>query len=319
MLINVIGFVGGSGSLLDCMRKDQRLKVIPVEINFISDPTGIVNLFEKLCIPNDFNSKAYAIENFIKLLNLSFRNHLPKFRYGQNLGQFSNSKIDDEIILLLHQLKIEQTNLNSRVDFYNLNFYQYWIKIIKNLLNINEQKFTVNYPIDRVHFRDVVTKFLEKIFEVENTYTVLDQGLRIEHLSYNDVIFNNMKTIIINRNPKDIYSEQIRGNFLFGANPTNENINSFCTNYSIQFSLAKKALGKNIAMYDFEDLVLEQEATLQKIAQFLNVQSLDLDPNYLSDSRKNINIFHSNLTQGQSDLIDQNINYIKQINIEALL
>ena len=72
-------------------------------------------------------------------------------------------------------------------------------------------------------------------------------------------------------------------------------------------------------MYDFEDLVLEQEATLQKIAQFLNVQSLDLDPNYLSDSRKNINIFHSNLTQGQSDLIDQNINYIKQINIEAIV
>ena len=107
------------------------------------------------------------------------------------------------------------------------------------MLNINEQKFTVNYPIDRVHFRDVVTKFLEKIFEVENTYTVLDQGLRIEHLSYNDVIFNNMKTIIINRNPKDIYSEQIR-EILFGANPTNENINSFCTNYSIQFSLAKR-------------------------------------------------------------------------------
>ena len=52
MLINVIGFGwSGSGALLDCMRKDPRFNVIPEEINFISDPTGIVNLFENYVYP----------------------------------------------------------------------------------------------------------------------------------------------------------------------------------------------------------------------------------------------------------------------------
>jgi len=313
MLINVIGFGwSGSGALLDCMRQDARFNVIPHEINFISDPTGIVNLFEKLCVPNDFNSKAYAIEHFIKLLDISFRNHIPKFKYGQNLGKYTNKKIEDELDSLLHELNVKTTNLNSRVDFYHLNFYQYWIKIIKNMLNISEQKFIVNSPIDRCHFRNVITCFVEKLFQREKTYTVLDQGLRIEHLAYNDLIFQNMKTIIVNRNPKDIYSEQMRGNFLFGANPTTDNIKSFCENYLSQHLLASSKLGENVTLIDFEDLVLKQEATLRKVSTFLGVKPLEINPDFLYTSRKNIKIYNSHLTQKQIELIDQNMNFFKQ-------
>lgn len=313
MLINVIGFGwSGSGALLDCMRQDLRFNVIPQEINFISDPTGIVNLFEKLCNPNDFNSKAYAIENFVKLLDISFRNHIPKFRYGQNLGKFTKNKIEDELELLFQQLNVEKTNLNSRVDFYNLNVYQYWIKLIKNMLKINEKKFTVNSQVDSVHFRDSITNFLEKLFQLENTYTVLDQGLRIEHLAYNDVIFHNLKTIIVNRNPKDIYSEQIKGSFLFGANPTTDNIKNFCKNYLAQYFLASSIIGKNVTMIDFEDLVFDQEATLKEISTFLDIDPIEINSGFLYPSRRNIEIYNSYLSQEQIELIDQNTNCIKQ-------
>jgi hypothetical protein len=137
---------------------------------------------------------------------------------------------------------------------------------------------------------DIYLSAPEKATFLENTRAYLDQVLHSKVANsvvvMNNVFepfdpaltmqfFSNAKSIVIDRDPRDIYLAALAYTNSDGSKgwkaTTGKNVNDFIERFSIYRNHVKQHENSAILRISFEELVLEYEKTLQKLFDFLEV------------------------------------------------
>jgi hypothetical protein len=147
---------------------------------------------------------------------------------------------------------------------------------------------------------DINTIVMHNCFEPFNPYRSLQ-------------ILENSKCIVVDRDPRDNYVDQIRYMQKGGAAAVNLPVSMFIQRYRLYRTIARKyqVNSDRLLRIRFEDLVLKYDATLTMIISFLGEErSIHMRPKQYFDpavSRKNVGIWKTHGNQAEIDTIHREL------------
>jgi hypothetical protein len=106
---------------------------------------------------------------------------------------------------------------------------------------------------------------------------VLDQGVSSTNIANTSKYFKNIKIIIIDRDPRDIYTNMVRSQGLLGADlVSNDSAEKYIKWHKGLRKMSEDNTGtnKNVLRLYFEDLVIKSDKSINKIINFLGDDSI---------------------------------------------
>lgn len=284
----------GSGLLIDILKQDDGLFYhFPVEIRFIKDKNGIIDLFSS----NNMFNYSLTLKKFKKLCIILARNNF--INYGMNYDKFSNYNFSSSVNLFLQNITLRQYFSDAFVFNYSNNFFQnlYW-KILRKLnSNLTFKKLYI--PSSKNIFKIEIQKFINNFTNslTKKEYVIYDQA--IDPFQWNDYkwIFKNSKHIVVDRDPRDIYVDYLK------SKDVKYDVDSFIE--SFKYSRNHRRIDSSDIIYlKFENLILNHKQELLKVSKFLNIKNPKKLFNYdFSYSKKNIGIYKNYKFQDEIDKI----------------
>ena len=341
----------GSGLIIDYLSQynsfiDPKPENQPFEFRFIKDPGGVLDFRDHIFNNNYYWNNYSYIQNFLEQVKVSSRswrqNFITKYLWdydsgssvGFSLDKITNykfSKISNNFINDLIETKKKFKWWNNYI---HLNFSQEIINNIKNKFVKQEERYLVLYK--KLNANDLNSKFkkylqdifvemanynlnkfywhYERINEIKKFTLILDQGVSpvSAHKSL-EILPDNSKIIIVHRDPRDVY---LSTEGFFPDDPED-----FCKIYESEVSEAKKQNGPNILHINFENFVYNAEFEIQRLEEFLQINSSYsfLDAKKLMRSKYNLNWSKSrigkwrNLTGEKKEKINYIYNRLKHL------
>ena len=187
----------------------------------------------------------------------------------------------------------ELSDYTYKLDFYHYKFKKSYLKYITDRYrwaveylskgkiksaNRNIETCYFAHPTQE-RFNEATKKFFNRLFEErikgkDNPYIILDQAVSPNNTQVIHRYFNKSKMIIVDRDPRDMYVDDIQ----WGENLDK----NYQTKEAAQrYILRAKALRENIILDDdilyirFEDLVVNYDDTRRRILCFLGLQESD--------------------------------------------
>lgn len=309
----VAGYMGtGASAAVDIVKEFKGSYNFETEIRMIKDPYGLHELEQTVLSTNwDVIRSSTAVWDFIDASKIWSR-------FGGNPlsapGLSYKKRINKDYMRYTYEFVTEICDCEFRCDFYSdafrKNYLQYVIdrnrryieKITKGKLRIANRKTRQDYlckPSEE-RFLSALKKYLMQIFTPVNTVDdvriiILDQAISGNNPLLVTRYFENGKIIIVDRDPRDIYVDNMEYPDFLVKNPNSiQEAKKFC-----QFFLASREENKqnhpNILYLQFENLVSNYEDELVKIRSFLNLSAEDhlrkgefFNP---MESRKNMQIW----------------------------
>lgn len=300
--ISVAGYGStGSSAVVDVLKETSDCEVIGGEFRFIQDPDGL----EDLCF-NLKNSWGWVrsdafIRRFIKYTDIIGRNpHY--FQFGENLdstfnGKFFKYRNDflDSIIdskwngyWFYHDYH-ERSPLQAFIERSKRYLRNFGVKksFIRRITKKSEMFFVRSdedvYTAAKVFVNNL---FGEYIKEKSTSNIVLDQLI----LPYNrhkfELLFDGLKQIIVDRDPRDVYLDAMS----YNAYPITDDVNTFISFYESSRSLNdSRHEDENLLFIRFEDLIYNYDSEVKKIKDFLKLDFECHDKKYkFFDPRKSV-------------------------------
>lgn len=286
--INVTGYLSsGSSAVVDYIREFSNTAVCKTEIRFIRDPFGIIDLDSALTQKWENERASYAIWKF-----LDYSKKWQRF----NRRIFSPAGHSYKKFLNKNYYKITENYIDSLVDYkavtshycasFDQCYFSYvWNRLRKNLekktkgkfrvANRNVRKSVFSQP-DENFFIEQTRNYIESLFSQlsdDNKTIILDQALPPDDLYFTHRYFRNCKNIIITRDPRDMFINDLLDlDFIWKKKEL--------VNAGKQFVIFYKGLVKKTKIGEdpcliirFEDLCLNYEQTTSKISSFLKLDS----------------------------------------------
>lgn len=269
----------GSSALVDYLKEFDKAVVPNVEFRLIKDPYGIADLEDSLMSRWDYVNSAAAIEDFFwlaKRCSYKPRNYFSPQGLGYSeLLTPSFLKITKEYLSSLTSFSYHNNNIHS---IFKQSYISYLKKRILNTINRRTHGLLGKEDCGNVNhfskpeydfFIQKTREYVERIFDgfPDDKIIVLDQAvspLHTETLKY----FNNVKMIIVDRNPTDIYVDLVRCRRLIGKELS-------ITHDPEVYVKWHNAIRPSSCCYDnvlnvgFEDLVLNYDVTTRRILEFI--------------------------------------------------
>ncbi|MGL5903902.1 MAG: sulfotransferase, partial [Cetobacterium sp.] len=290
-LVSCTGYHGTGSSIISDLLKEYAdcSSYGDYEFRFIQDPFGISDLEFNLIENNHRLNTGYAIRNFLKMTKKLSKIYLIK-RYEKYFdGNFE--KETEKYIKSLeclewrgswHQEIIDRGNFYFIIDSLKLKIFSIIRKKINKLrkknfeqANILNKRYKMYYSnISKEKFytetKKYTTNLINYLDKEDKKILILDQLVPPSNLKRYINYFENIKIIVVDRDPRDCYIL----NKIFwrdGVVPV-ENIDLYIEWYKkIREHLKNEEDPKNIMRIKFEDAVLNYENTLCKIEGFLNL------------------------------------------------
>lgn len=312
----------GSSAVVDLLNEYEGYYAPDVEFRLIKDPYGLIDLKNNLVKRWDPLNSDIAIKDFMWLVdhlkyNQSSISLKAGLGYEKTIGK-GFERATEQFLKKLINFEYE-----SRWWFFDfkkskLGFLR---RKIERRLKIHRKADWTSYftYIDEQQFDIYVKEYIDTIFstyfEQEKCETViLDQAVPTQMYSCATQFFENVKVIIVDRDPRDIYVDLINGNSLIGKELNKKRDPQIYEKWHnafrnvIEFS---EDFEKNVLKIKFEDLVLKYEETVGGIEQFLgldkrkHVDALKyFDP---SLSRKNIGLWKEYSGKNEIEYIYRNL------------
>lgn len=285
--INVTGYVSsGSSAVIDYIREFDGTAVCESEIRFIRDPFGIIDLDVALNYNWENERSSYIVWKFLDRAKLMARyNRHVWSPMGHSYAKLLNKdylKITNEYI---EEMTDYKTIFSRYCDNYDYSYFSYVInRVRRNIEKRTSGKFNVasrrvrkNYFIHPTEeqFIECTKRYLERLFgEISNNgekTVILDHALPPNLLNYVDRYFDDCTTIIVDRDPRDIYVTQIISTDVIAKQKgTKESGEMFVKYYK---TLKEKETRCNkILRIQFEDLILNYEKTAEVLNHFLDLK-----------------------------------------------
>ncbi len=289
--VDVSGFfTSGSSAMVDLLKEFRGFYESDAEIRFIKDPYGIVQMENALVNQWEFINSSAAISDFLDLCKKGCRNGKGLFApAGFNLKK----TISKDFMKITEEYINELTDYTYKFDFYHYKFKKPYLRYVidryrwaieyltKGKLKTANRNIATCYfahPTQEV-FNDATKRYFNRLFEEQvndkdNAFIILDQAVSPNNTQVIHRYFSKAKMIIIDRDPRDMYVDDI----LWGENLDK----NYQTKEAAQrYILRAKALRDNIVLDDdilyvrFEDLIINYDETRIKILHFLGLEESD--------------------------------------------
>lgn len=312
MAINVIvtGFYSsGSSAVIDFLKDLESVVVCDLdEVRILQDPFGISDLEYNLVENPHRHNSSQSIKYFLRAvdkLQPAYKNKGPYFSMFN--GQFRKLSYDYANSLISFSFYgYNHNDINSLTPF-KLLLYKLRRKIIVFLTKNVRYNFYpklidyCSWPSEE-YFLNKTNEYINRLSAAANPHNkdiiVFDQLFPSSNLDRYIRYFLSSKTIIVNRDPRDVYlcsTKEIHDHVI----PTND-INQFCEWYENTRKQNAHVDTKSIMEIDFESLVLDFDKTAKNICDFLGV-SFDLSKHIFNHFQPSISRMNINQKQKYKD------------------
>jgi len=258
------------------------------EFRFIQDPHGLRDLEYGLFENNNRLNTDYHIKQFIKyskFLSNSFHYNYEKYfngSFNKISNEFINEIIDIQWKGHWHQDIIDESNLRK--------FFYYLERVIQKKvfkLRYSGAEYYNNIMYysklkDKESFYQKVRIYTDKLIDSMNihekyNFLVLDQLVPPDHNQTYLNYFDNLKVIIVDRDPRDLYlleKYQYKHKWV-----PYDNIKEFVRWYKlIRMHKKEENKNRNVMYINFEDFIYSYDETINKVINFCNLdKSLWID------------------------------------------
>ena len=244
-----------------------------IECRFLQDPDGISDLeYNLIDNPHRLNS-GYAIKRYERFVDRY--NHTYSLIFGKKWKSVSRKYIDSLISVQYKGFWFKDLEMLPVKDL-----VVYYAKRVINLLKNPRNRISgyyVNCPkVDFYHSYLTSEEFLEKtkiyvrnLCNIINTedkpFLLLDQCVPTSNIGRYTKYFDDIKVIVVDRDPRDVYIEHKYNKDHVLPNSPEE----FCKVFLDQREMFNKSDKKNVLYMKFEDFIFQYEDSLRKLVEYV--------------------------------------------------
>lgn len=281
--VSVAGYGStGSSAVVNLLEEVEDCHVVRGEFRFIQDPDGLEDLCSNLKNSWGWVRSDAFIRRFIRFTNILGRKPT-YFKFGENLDNlFKNKffKYRDEFLnqvidtcwngyWFYHDYH-ERNKLQTFIEHFKRHTRKYGVskQTIRKMTKKSDMYF-VRHDVDiNKYAEEFINKlFLELVQGKENNKIILDQLILPYNRKNFQGLFKNLKQIVVDRDPRDVYLDAMT----YNAYPITEDINTFISFYESVHTKEDIRNDENTLFVKFEDLIYHYEETKNDIFNFLNI------------------------------------------------
>lgn len=285
-IITCAGYYGtGSSVVTDLLKEFNNCYSLgDYEFRFIQDPDGVSDLDFNLVENNHRHNSGHALKKYERLIKfLSGNKILKKYElYFDNQFLIESKKYiaklkDLEWIGMWHEDVRDRGQFFYILERLTNKFFLNFNKIILNKKEcgftfLSKEKTYYSYP--RQNFYIYTKEYTNKLFQIANKekkeYIIVDQLVPPSNLERYNRYFNEIKIIVIDRDPRDCYL--LEKLYWKGTIIPIKNINEFIKWYKLTREHQKYEKDPpNVLRVKFEDTIYKYEETISKIIDFLDI------------------------------------------------
>lgn len=313
----------GSSAVGDLLREFSNVQDYgDYEIRIAHEPDGLSDLEYNIVENNHRHNTSNAIKRFLKLCNYYNGNFISKrYRsvFGNSFSTMCNEYIDSLTILKCKSYwqfdQIYKGKLIYTLDVLYSRLYKlihFWkdpSQIRGTLFCKNEYAYFSCVDEERFLKKtiDFTNSLLDACWDKKSSYMILDQLVPPSNTSRYSRYFNNLKIIVVDRDPRDVYLLEMRNPY--GVVPTD--VKEFCVWYrTIRCNKPNDNQMSNVLSIQFEDLIYNYKCTSKKICSFVGLNYSDIAEEfvYLNPDKSKAN---TQLWKSDSKYINE-IKYIEE-------
>ncbi|MCT8342227.1 sulfotransferase [Photorhabdus kleinii] len=255
------------------------------EFRFLQDPHGLRDLDYGIVQNNNRLTTSYHINNYIKYVDFLSKSNVYSYerffnkKFKEITDEYLRNIIDIEWNGFWHQDIIDEKPFGKFI-YYLERFYQ------KKILGINEGSakiyskiFNKNmyYSYPRENFYIETRKYLRNLINASNydskEYVIFDQLIPPNDTNHYLKYFDDLKVIIIDRDPRDLY---LLNKCLWDEKwiPTG-NIHNYINWFKIlrEHQKFEQEDSERIFRLSFEDFIYKYDETVQQVCKFCCIES----------------------------------------------
>ena len=282
-LITTTGYgATGSSVVTDLLKEFKNVKSMgDFEFRFLQDPHGLRDLEYGLFENNNRLNTDYYIKQFIKYIDYISKSPIYNYerffdnKFKKISQEFINSLIDIQWDGYWHQDIIDEKPI-KKFFYYLERVYQK--KILKQKdsgANFYKNKMYYARPLSKEDFYKKVQDYTTKLFQIMNKknhdFLVLDQLVPVDHNQTYLNYFENLKIIIVDRDPRDLYlleKHEYKEMFI-----PYQDVKTFVKWYRMVRQCKSNQEHPQILRLKFEDFIYKYDETIQSVMNFLDLKS----------------------------------------------
>ena len=278
----------GSSAIVDLLREFKGYMHFEPEFRLLTDPGGIMDLENAIVSSKSYTLIDKTIREFQKLIliysrdfhwwsNVKLSRLFEKIGFKYNKYMFNDFRIlardylENLIDLEYKGELITNFYTLNRIKFLMIKFNYFFHRIIKKKMNVlNKIYYSTK---NQKEFLNITKDFMDNICisiignqNINNI--VLDQAVQPTNVLKGMRYFNNVKSIIVDRDPRDIFVQSY--NFLYNTSIPIRDVNHFIKWFDLtRKSTIQDSKSDNVLKIQFEDLILNYNKTVKIIYEFL--------------------------------------------------
>jgi len=319
-ILSVSGYGStGSSAVVNFLEEFESCYIMGGEFRLVQDPDGLEDLCSNLTNSWGWNRSDAYIRRFIKYTNIIGRRITP-LKYGEHLNKafnFNFFKHRDAFISEIVDTKWQGHWFYH--DYHERNYIEVLIENFKRSLSWhfgfsrlwlrkNTKKSDMYFVRSNTDVYGQARKFLKNLFaelDIVGEYLVFDQLILPYNKEKFDPLFPNLKQIVVDRDPRDVYLDAKN----YNAYPITQDIESFISFYETSRKINKAINNDSTLLIQFEDLIYNYDETTKKVVDFLDI---DFSTHSKKFSRLDPKVSVKNT---QTWLREENSGYIKDMDV----
>ena len=285
-------FSSGSSAVIDLLKEFKNTYECTAEIRIIKDPYGISQLEQALVHHWELLNSSAAIHDFLWLCKVYNRTggrllSPAGLSYGKNISpdflnithEYIDALTDYKYISDFYYQKIKKPYLKFITDRIRYGIEVYSKGKIRSANRRNELAY-FSHPTEE-QFYNATKDYLKRLFEkcipdnVEKGFILLDQAISTNDAGAIDRYFDNGKLIIVDRDPRDMYVEDVE---IWRENLDNDTTSADAgRRYVLRHKALRQSIPEaaNVLVVRFEDLIRNYDEESKRIMAFVGFEEND--------------------------------------------
>ena len=269
----------GSSACVDLLKEFEYIDGPDKEFRIAKDPYGLLDLELSVVDNWEFVRHSVAIDDFLKYCLMLSRNDGVLKKSGKNFSELLDVDFMKESIEYIDRISSFVYSGDTMLNRYHLNALQSFSKRLRSKFNLDnatpmyfarpfENKFLIE---TKRYLREVFKNYVSSkgIHKV-----VLDQAISPANIKKTLKYFDNAKLIIVDRDPRDIYTTMINQKMFLGVgdNPVHRYITwHHAVRKQVSQDIDNTFMQDKVLRLNFEDFFLHYDRTIDQIKSFLNI------------------------------------------------
>ncbi len=290
----------GSGACVDLLKEFEYIDGPDKEFRIVKDPYGILDLELSLVDNWEFVRHNVAINDFLEYCSILSRKDGVLKRVGKNFSELLYVDFMKESIEYVDRINEFMYFGDTLLNRYRLNALQSFKQRLRSKFNFSNATSMYFSQPSSSQFLTETRRYLRRLFEnyavnKKLHRIVIDQAISPINIGKTLRYFDNAKMIIVDRDPRDIYTTMINEKRLLGSGVLNKN--SVAKYVKWHHAVRKQTeqdingafMQDKVLRLNFEDFFIHYEETIEQIKEFLDI---DYSHKYKGTKFKRDNINH---------------------------